>query len=90
MIGSMAAATTTLCWLPQALQIIRTRETAGVSAFAYGAFAIGVALWLVYGLMISSMPITVANFVTLLLILVILFLKLIYTRRERNCAPPQA
>lgn len=85
--GSLAAMTTTLCWLPQAVQIIRTKETAGVSTIAYGAFAVGVALWLAYGIMIGSRPVTAANLVTLLLVLVILGLKLFYGRRGAKCRP---
>ena len=45
---------------------------------AQTAFAAGVALWLVYGLMISSWPVILANAVTLLLALAILTMKIRY------------
>lgn len=57
------------------MHIIRTRETAGVSALTYGAFALGIFCWLVYGLMIWSVPVIAANMVTLVLALIILGLK---------------
>ena len=82
LVGYFAAAMTTLCWLPQAIHIIRTKETAGVSAVTYTAFAIGIALWLAYGLMLNSMPIIVANALTLVLAVVILGMKLVHMPRK--------
>lgn len=78
LIGGLAAVFTTLCWLPQAIKILRTRETRDLSLIAYGAFATGVALWLVYGLLIGSVPVVAANAVTFILLSGILFLKLRY------------
>lgn len=80
LIGAFAATITTLCWVPQAIHILKTRETAGVSLPAYGAFAVGIALWLVYGLLIGSLPVIGANVVTLVLVLAILGLRLRYGR----------
>ncbi len=74
--GYTAACITTLCWLPQAIHIIRTRETAGISVLCYSGFAIGLACWLIYGLLVDSIPIIGANIVTLILVLIILGLKL--------------
>lgn len=78
LIGGVAALLTTLCWLPQALKILRTRETRDLSLIAYLAFAAGVALWLVYGVLIGSIPVIMANAVTLVLLAGILSLKLRY------------
>lgn len=75
-IGGLAAALTTICWLPQAWRTIRTRETRAISAVTQGLFAIGLALWLVYGLGIGSWPIIVANALTLVLVSTILVMKL--------------
>lgn len=76
LIGGAAAAITTLCWVPQALKVIRTRETKAISLVMYCMLAIGVALWLLYGLMIHSWPLIGANAVTLVPVLVILGMKL--------------
>lgn len=78
LIGGLAAVLTTLCWLPQAWKILRSRETRDLSLTAYLAFAGGVALWLVYGVLIGSIPVIMANAVTLVLLLGILSLKLRY------------
>lgn len=78
LVGGLAALLTTLCWLPQALKLLRTRETRDLSLIAYAAFSAGVLLWLLYGLLIGSVPVIAANAVTLVLALGIVSLKLRY------------
>ena len=74
-VGYSAAMITTLCWLPQAVRILRTRDTRAISLASYSAFAAGVGLWLIYGLFIGNLPVIVANAVTLALTLAIVLLK---------------
>lgn len=78
LLGALAAVITSLCWLPQTVKIIRDRRTEGVSLATNVAFASGVALWLVYGVLIGSWPVIAANVVTLGFILAIVGLKLRY------------
>jgi len=78
LIGSAAAVITTLCWVPQALKVIRTRETRSLSLVMYLMLAIGVTLWLAYGVLIASWPLIVANSVTIFLVAIILGMKLRY------------
>jgi MtN3 and saliva related transmembrane protein len=75
-IGMLGAALTTFCWLPQALKIIRDRDTRAISLPAYIAFASGVGLWLVYGIALGNWPLIASNAVTLALMTVIVALKL--------------
>ena len=77
-VGSLAAACTTLCWLPQAVKIIRERRTEGISLITQSVFTFGVALWAAYGLLLNNRPILYANVVTLVFSLGILVLKLRY------------
>ena len=49
----------------------------------YAMFTLGVALWLVYGLLVSAWPVVAANAVTLALSLCILLMKLRYGRGPR-------
>lgn len=74
-IGLLAACLTTLSFLPQAILIIRTRETAGISFTMYLMFTSGVAAWFIYGLLRGDIPVILANFVTLNLAGIVLFLK---------------
>ena len=80
LVGALAACLTTLSFLPQAWLTFRTRDARGVSLGMYSIFAIGVALWLAYGLLLRAWPIVIANVVTLALALAILAMKLRYRR----------
>jgi len=75
-IGIAGATLTTLCWLPQAIKVIREKETRALSLPATGAFTAGVLLWLVYGLAIENWPLIGSNGATLALMLPILAMKL--------------
>lgn len=81
LIGFAAGTITTLCWLPQAVHILRTRETSSVSLPTYAGFGAGVALWLTYGLLLHSLPIIIPNAITLLLVLAIVVLRLMHPPR---------
>jgi MtN3 and saliva related transmembrane protein len=69
--GYVAATMTTLAFVPQALKTIRTRDTS-----RYVVFTAGIAMWLVYGIALDSMPMILSNIVTFLLSATILGLKL--------------
>ncbi|GGG34061.1 SemiSWEET family sugar transporter [Chelatococcus composti] len=77
-IGAVAAVLTTLCWIPQAARVIRTRETRAISLTTQVALTCGVVLWLVYGIFIGSWPLIGSNAITLVLLSVILTMKLRY------------
>jgi len=75
-IGYMAAIATTACYVPQALHIIRERRTAGISLMAYSLLLWGVGLWLIYGILVASWPIILANAASFILIFIIVVMKL--------------
>ena len=81
LIGYLAAFLTTASFVPQALHTFRTKDVRGISLGMYSAFTLGVALWLVYGLLLQAWPIVVANAVTLSLAASILVMKLRYHGR---------
>ncbi len=74
-IGSAAATLTTIAFVPQAWKVWRTRHTADISMGMYVLFTIGVALWLIYGILIESWPIIMANSLTLVLAGAVLAMK---------------
>ena len=53
-IGYAAASLTTASFVPQAWLTFRTRDVQGISLVMYSAFTLGIALWLAYGLLITS------------------------------------
>lgn len=75
-LGYIAAALTTVAFVPQALRALRTRETRALSLGMYLIFTVGIVFWLAYGLALGSWPIILSNAVTLLLAGTILVLKL--------------
>ena len=78
LIGSLAALLTTASFIPLAWHTFRTRDVSGISLGMYSLFTVGVALWLVYGLLLLAWPIIIANTITTSLALAILVMKLRY------------
>ncbi len=77
-IGTAGAMLTTLCWLPQALKIIREKETRALSLPGTSTFTLGIMLWLIYGIAIGDWPLIGSNAATLALMAPILTMKLRY------------
>lgn len=80
-IGLLAAFLTTASFVPQAVLVLRTRNTEGLSLFMYILFTTGIGCWLIYGLFIGSLPIILANLVTIVLASMILAVKAANTVR---------
>jgi len=82
LIGYGAAILTTAAFVPQALKSWNSRDLSGVSLSMYSLFTLGVALWLLYGILLQSWPIILANLITLILASVVLMLKISHLRRQ--------
>ena len=76
LLGFIAAFFTTICNIPQAVKMIKTKETKNVSAPTYIALFIGLCIWVVYGIMKNDWPVIVANAISALICATVLFLKL--------------
>ena len=90
LIGLVAACLTTISFLPQTLLVLRSGETSGISLTMYAMFTAGVAGWLTYGLLQASLPIILANAVTLVFAATILTMKVLAVRKSRLSALPAA
>jgi MtN3 and saliva related transmembrane protein len=77
-IGFFAAFCTTFAFFPQAVKVWQTKSTKDISLYMFIIFTIGVFSWLIYGIIISNLPLIMANAVTLVLSLFILIYKLRY------------
>ena len=75
LIGYAAARLTTLSFLPQAIKVIATRNTQGISGLMYIMFVCGLVMWLIYGVMIEDTAVSMANFMTLVFAMPILIIK---------------
>lgn len=86
-IGSAAAVLTTASFFPQALHVLRTRDTRAISLMMYALFTVGITLWGVYGWMTAQWPIILANGVTFVFAVLILAMKVRDVRSARRAKP---
>jgi len=77
-LGLCAGTLTTIAFLPQVLQTWRSKSVKDISLSTLITFIIGLFLWLLYGIYLQALPVIIANFVTIVLNLVILGFKLKY------------
>lgn len=78
MIGMSAAICTTIAFIPQVIKIYKAKDAKEISILTFCIFSLGVFLWLIYGIMIKEWPVIIANFITLLLALMIIVMKIKY------------
>jgi len=83
-VGYVAAACTTAAFVPQLVRVWRLRSARDISLVTFVVFSAGTAIWWLYGVLIGSWPVIVANGVTLAIALTILALKVRYDRQPRN------
>lgn len=89
-LGYLAGTLTTIAFVPQLVKIWRSKSASDVSLAMFLIFTTGVALWLLYGLVIGAWPVIVANVVTLVLALAILVLKVRYGAQPPRQGGPAA
>ena len=77
-LGLVAGTLTTLSFLPQLLKAWKSRSTHDISIGMFSMLALGVLLWLIYGLVTADIPVIAANAITLVFVALILALKLRY------------
>ena len=73
LIGFAAAFLTTIAFIPQVIQVWKSKSVEGLSLTTYIIFIIGVFLWFLYGLSIGSLSMIIANFITVLLASIIIY-----------------
>ena len=78
--GYIAAILTTAAFLPQLIKTLKTKKAEDVSLVTLIMFIVGVLCWIIYGYKISSIPILLANLITLLLNLLILISKIYFSK----------
>jgi MtN3 and saliva related transmembrane protein len=84
LLGFVAGICTTLSFLPQVVQVWRTRSVSDISLGMYSTFVFGVCLWLIYGIVSAQVALIATNVVTLALAGSVLAMKLFY-RKPRTC-----
>ena len=77
-VGLIAASLTTVSFIPQVIQVIRTKNTSGISLMMYSMFVLGVFLWMIHGIIIRDVAVIMANCFTLVLSSTLLAYKIKY------------
>jgi MtN3 and saliva related transmembrane protein len=83
LVGTIAGVCSTSSFIPQVIKVWRDKDTEAISKKMYVVTVTAFSLWIVYGLMIGSMPIIVFNIASLALSGTILAIKLRNLRRAR-------
>jgi len=86
-LGYLAAFCTTVAFLPQTIQVIRTKDTEALSLSMYSIFTVGVIFWLCYGLTKKDYAIIIANAITTVLSAIILTMKIQSTLAHKKRQP---
>ena len=79
-VGFTAGLVTTAANLPQVWKIYRNKSGEGLSFRMLLTLAIGLGLWIAYGIMSKSLPLIVTNAVAFLLILLMIGMKFKFDR----------
>jgi len=77
-VGFFAGFCTTVAFIPQAIKAWKTKSTKDISFLMFLIFTAGVIAWLIYGVLLSELPLIIANAVTLVLAISILIAKIKY------------
>ena len=59
--GYMAGILTAICFMPQTIKTIKTRDVKGLSLTSYFIYVVGILSWVVYGIFIRSVPMVLFN-----------------------------
>jgi len=78
LIGFMAAVICSISMTPQVIKIYRTKKTNDLSLGAFSVLAAGLFLWLVYGLLIHSIPVIAGNAIGVGFTLYIIIMKILH------------
>jgi MtN3 and saliva related transmembrane protein len=82
-IGGIAALLSTVSFLPQAIKIIRTRDTESISTGMYAVTVVGFVLWTAYGVLLPQWPVIASNGICLMVSGFILAMKIL-PHRDRD------
>lgn len=88
-IGLVAGTLTSIAAIPQVIKTLKTRHVRDISIWQPLLLAFGVALWMVYGILINDFPLIVANITPLICNVLLTGMKIRYGREDQNNRQPQ-
>lgn len=81
-IGLVAGTLTSLAAIPQVVKTLRSRHVRDISVWQPLLLSIGVALWMIYGILISDLPLILANIIPLACNLLLTGMKIYYGKND--------
>ena len=84
LVGYVAGFCTALSKFTQAYKVIKTGETHSISLVMYFIMTFGILCWFIYGLLLTNLPMILANGVCLIPSLYILFITLRNLNRTKK------
>jgi MtN3 and saliva related transmembrane protein len=79
-VGLVAGFITSVAAIPQLVRTLRIKHTRDISIWQPLLLSVGVALWMVYGMLINDLPLILANITPLICNIMLIVLKLKYDR----------
>ncbi|MDD2539541.1 MAG: SemiSWEET transporter [Desulfuromonadaceae bacterium] len=77
-IGLVAGTLTSIASIPQVVKTLKTRHVRDISVWQPLLLAFGVALWMIYGILINDLPLILANITPLICNVVLTSMKICY------------
>lgn len=84
MIGTIAALLTSVSFVPQVIQVYKTKETSSISLIMYTMFVTGVFCWIIHGMIMKDSALLYANVFTFVFASYILFIKVKNVIRKKD------
>ncbi|MDO6760201.1 SemiSWEET transporter [Tamlana sp. 2_MG-2023] len=83
-IGILASIFTTVAVLPQIIKAVKRKSVADVSPLMFSILCLGVALWVVYGILKRDWPIIICNAISLLFNGIMLYIMISSPSEEKK------
>lgn len=81
-IGYLAMFCTSSSFIPQVVQIYKTKSTQDISLSMYIIYTLGIILWLIYTIWIKALPLIIGNVISLVLVSIILTMKYVWRKQK--------
>ena len=83
-VGLVAGTLTSIASIPQVVKTLKTRHVRDISVWQPLFLAFGVALWMMYGLLINDLPLILANITPLVCNVVLTGMKIRYGWEDQD------
>ncbi len=83
-IGLVAGTLTSIAAVPQVIKTLKTRHARDISIWQPLLLSFGVALWMIYGILINDLPLIVANITPLVCNVILTGMKIHYGKEDHT------